>query len=399
MNEEKKHEYIYSTEELDSLIEKMNKGVNPIMTDQMALEVKLRLKELQNELFDDDEDELDDEDIKMHQEMLKNHLEKKKREATKDDIIIIELSAEQKAEIRKSVETSIVRKNPNSIYNIPDEELYSSEEKRIIYERLGKLKNCYYNQADFVNAVKIIAKAVDYSLSNDYPWLSREEAYKQFHEGKIKFTYCNMPKLFINYTSQVTDPEILKGVITGKVTIKTKEEDMFNKRKQKPKKDTIGVPMDYNIMTKSEYDNELNTYSQGQSTLLSSIFKRKSMFNRLSVPSTSYFIAGNNNQSKQEPLSFDWTKEGAGERYYNLINNIKPKSTDMIDFVNELNNKDLNRVLKTNMIDFLKGLKMSKQYESGYNPNNISNTLDVNPIAAQLEQDILQAIRQSNPNI
>ena len=142
--------------------------------------------------------------------MMKEHIAKKKREATKQDVLIISLSDEQKRKLRADMETSIVRSNPNIQYNIPDEKLYSSEELRIVRQKLSRIKNCYYNQIDYINAVSIVREAIDYSLRSDYPWMSREEAVKAFNSGEIKFSYCNMPKLFINYQTQITDPEIIK---------------------------------------------------------------------------------------------------------------------------------------------------------------------------------------------
>ena len=195
MNEEQK--YVTPIEELDKIIEQIDMGIEPMMTDQMSLEVKLRYKELQNELFD--EDDSNDVDVQRHREMMKEHIAKKKREATKQDVLIISLSDEQKRKLRADMETSIVRSNPNIQYNIPDEKLYSSEELRIVRQKLSRIKNCYYNQIDYINAVSIVREAIDYSLRSDYPWMSREEAVKAFNSGEIKFSYCNMPKLFINY--------------------------------------------------------------------------------------------------------------------------------------------------------------------------------------------------------
>ena len=79
MNEEQK--YVTPIEELDKIIEQIDMGIEPMMTDQMSLEVKLRYKELQNELFD--EDDSNDVDVQRHREMMKEHIAKKKREATK----------------------------------------------------------------------------------------------------------------------------------------------------------------------------------------------------------------------------------------------------------------------------------------------------------------------------
>lgn len=395
MSEENK--YVYPVEELDKIIDKMSKGITPMMNDQMELEVKLRYKELKDELFDSED--VDDVDVRAHQEMMKEHIERKKREAAKNDVVIIKLSDDQINEIRENMETSIVRKNPNSQYNIPDEELYTSEERKNIYKKLSKLKNCYYNQIDYTNAVKIIAEAIEFSLENDYPWLTKSEARKQFQEGKIKFTYCNLPKLYVNYSTQITDPDILKGVVSGEVTLKSKDEKPKRKHVSKDKE---AINFDYDVIGETEYKHMCSLHSQGYDTPISPMLKTKSsIFNRLSIPNNGLCISGltNNNNKEEEPILFDWEREGAGKAYYNMINNIRTTSSDIIDFVDKNNDRSLNRVVKTNTIEFLQSLKTVRTDGNGYNnsSDNISNSLKVNPEAVRIEQGILQAMRMNNP--
>lgn len=394
MSDENK--YVYPVEELDKIIDKMSKGITPMMNDQMELEVKLRYKELKDELFDSED--MDDADVRAHQEMMKEHIERKKREATKNDVVLIKLSDDQINEIRENMETSIVRKNPNSQYNIPDEELYTSEERKNIYKKLSKLKNCYYNQIDYTNAVKIIAEAIEFSLENDYPWLTKSEARKQFQEGKIKFSYCNLPKLYVNYSTQITDPDILKGVVSGEVTLKSKDEKPKRRHRTKDKE---AVNFDYNIIGETEYKRMCALHSQGYDTPISPMLKTKSsIFNRLSIPNNGLCISGlTSNNKEEEPILFDWEREGAGKEYYNMIHNIKTTPSDIIDFVDKNNDRSLNRVVKTNTISFLQSLKTVRTDGNGYNnsSDNISNSLKVNPEAARIEQGILQAMRMNNP--
>jgi len=397
MNEESK--YMYPVEELDKIIDKINRGISPMMNDQLALEVKLRYKELENELFDTEED-VDDEDVQAHQEMMKKHIEQNKRKATRRSSVVIKLTEDQMNEIRDNMETSIVRENPNSQYNIPDDELYSSEERRNIYKRLSKLKNCYYNQIDYTNAIKIISEAVEYSLTHDYPWLTKSEAYKQFKEGKIKFTYCNIPKLYINWSTQVTDPDILKGIVSGEVTLKSKDE----KPKRKPRSKE-SVLYDYNIIGDSECKRMEALHAQGYDTPISPMIKSKSsMFNRLSVPNSNMFVVGGgkNSNKEEEPELFDWTREGAGAEYFRKKHNIQTTSSDIIDFVNKQNDRMISNVIKNNTREFLHSMKTIQVTDKGYsyksNSNDISNSLKVNPEAARIEAGILQAMRMNNPD-
>jgi hypothetical protein len=395
MNEEQK--YVTPIEELDKIIEQIDMGIEPMMTDQMSLEVKLRYKELQNELFD--EDDSNDVDVQRHREMMKEHIAKKKREATKQDVLIISLSDEQKRKLRADMETSIVRSNPNIQYNIPDEKLYSSEELRIVRQKLSRIKNCYYNQIDYINAVSIVREAIDYSLRSDYPWMSREEAVKAFNSGEIKFSYCNMPKLFINYQTQITDPEILKGIVTGDVILKDKNDTAEFKSKKNEKCNPINA--EYNITGDTEYNEMLSLHKQGYDTPMSVVIKSKStVYNRYALPSSNRFAIGNNKDNiNDKSILFDWSKPGAGKDYYNFIHNKKYQVSEIIHDINDDNDGLLNNIVSTNAIQFLGSMTNDpNKYTNSYNDNNfISTSLHVNQEAAQVEHDILNAIRANNP--
>ena len=393
--EENNNKYVYPVEELDKIIDQMSKGITPMMSDQMQLEVKLRYKELQNELFDGDDEDIDTEDIKRHNEMMKQHLEEQRRKATKNDVVIIKLSEEQQKQIREDMEVSIVRPNPNSMYNLSDDELYSSEERKVIQQKLSRIKNCYYNQIDYVNAIKILKEAIEYSLANDYPWLSKEEAIKQFNEGKIKFTYCNIPKLYINYQTQITDKDVLKGIVTGEIELVDRDE---RPQKKKVNKDSEEVAYDYNIIGTADYENMLKMHVKGYDTPISTIIKAKStIYNRYSLPSSNRFSLNSNNKN-DEPMLFDWTQEDAGRKYFNLKHGKQYTVNDMIRDVNQDNDKALNNVLNINASEFMRSLKTVNNQQTGYSPAIISTSLQPNPEAVQIEQNILNAIRMNNPN-
>ena len=393
--EENNNKYVYPVEELDKIIDQMSKGITPMMSDQMQLEVKLRYKELQNELFDGDDEDIDTEDIKRHNEMMKQHLEEQRRKATKNDVVIIKLSEEQQKQIREDMEVSIVRPNPNSMYNLSDDELYSSEERKIIQQKLSRIKNCYYNQIDYVNAIKILKEAIEYSLANDYPWLSKEEAIKQFNEGKIKFTYCNIPKLYINYQTQITDKDVLKGIVTGEIELVDRDE---KPQKKKVNKDSEEVAYDYNIIGSADYENMLKMHVKGYDTPISTIIKAKStIYNRYSLPTNNRFSLNGNNKN-DEPMLFDWTQEDAGRKYFNLKHGKQYTVNDMIRDVNQDNDKALNNVLNINASEFMRSLKTVNNQQTGYSPAIISTSLQPNPEAVQIEQNILNAIRMNNPN-
>ena len=396
MSDEKKYKYIYPTDELDSIIKQIDQGITPMMNDQLQLEVKLRYKELREELFDEDENE--DEDIVRHRKMMSTHLEQKRREASRNDIIYIELSDEQRQKLREEMQVSMVRDDPNDVYHKSDEELYSSEEKRIIEQKLSRLKNCYYNQVDYVNAMNIIREAISFSLKNDYPWLSYDEAVEEFNKGNIKFTYCNLPKLYINYQTQITDRDILKGILTGKVTLKDKSEE--KPKKKKTNKNTETVSVDYNIIGENEFNHYARLHSMGYDTPVSTIIKSKStVYNRFSLPSTNRFsINNNNNKNDEDNLLFDWTQEGAGLKYFNNKYNKKYQVSDLMRDVNEDNDNMLSHVLNSNANNFLSSMKYVNNPNYDGRVELYSTSLEVDPKTVQIEQNILNAIRMSNAN-
>lgn len=386
--------YIYPVEELDNIIEQMAKGIMPMMDDTMQMEVELRFKELQNTLFDEDDDELDPTVQRKHREILDKHLKENKRKASRDDVIIMKISDEQKAEIRKNMSVSIVRPNPYSTYNKRDDVLYNDSERRAIYQRLAGLKNCYYNQTDYVNAIAIIKDAIEYSLANDYPWLTKEEAIKEFNAGRIKFNYCNIPKLYINHSTQITDPEILKGIVTGDITLKDKRDDDDNIRRNR-NKNYKPVAVDYTITSDEQYRQMIIAHKNGYDTPMSTAIRQKAtVYNRLAIPATNRFAKqpiGNNGL----PILVDWTQEGSGESYYNMINGKKTQTSDIVHFLNKENGDMLNNVVVHNMNDFLRSMKYNSQQTGGYDyvPNNPAPGLQYNAEAAKIEQDLLATIR------
>lgn len=392
--------YLYPVEELDKIIEQINTGIMPMMNDQLQKEVNLRFKEISGQLFDDD-DEID-EDVIEQKKAVQRAIEKKKREASKKDVLIIKLNDTQKNQLHEDMSSSYVRKDPNLVYNLKDEDLYSSEEKKIIDMKLARLKNCYYNQTDYVNAIKIIQDAIKYSLKNDYPWMSEEEALRAFNNGDIKFTWGNLPKLYVNYSTQITDKEILKGVVTGQVTLKDRNsEEVVSKKKDKVKSNPVEMP--YTITTNAMYEDMAKLHAKGYDTPMSLAFKSKStIYNRFSLPYNS-FMGINSDNNDKPVVDFDWEHEGAGEEYFNLVHGIKPSVNDIIRYVNDQNGKSLNNVLLQNAYKFMKSLKYQDGHsgglygDNGYARNDNGSSYVVNPHAVEVENNILKAIRMNNP--
>ena len=395
------YKYSYPVEELDKIIEQMMNGIQPMIDDVMQMEVELRWKERENAMFGtDDEEEIDPETLRKHNEIMKKAIENDKRKASRNDVIILTISDEKKKEIYDQMCESIVRPNPNDQYNIPDDELYQNKNREEVYTKLRGLKNCYYNQKDYTNAISIIKSAIELSLKEDYPWLSYEEAVKEFNAGRIKFKWCAIPKLYINHATQITDPNILKGVITGEIVLRNKSDDERPKIKRKPGKP---VAFPYEVTGDTQYHEMIQAHKMGYDTPMSTVIKFKnSVYSPTSVPFGNRFGSVKNNNNN-EPLLWDWTKEGSGEALYNQLNGRKTGPADIIRFVDSENDNMLNSVMSTNAQEFLRSMKTGSQQTDGYDytlPNfmqqNTSNT-QYNEEAAAVERDLLASISMNNP--
>jgi 5S rRNA maturation endonuclease (ribonuclease M5) len=401
--------YVYPVDELDKIIEQMMDGITPMIDDTMLAEVKLRWAERQKEEFGiEDEEELDPETMRQHNEIMKKKISDDRRKASRNDVIILTISDEQKAKIREEMSVSIVRPDPNDAYNIPNDQLCNTEARKQIYEKLKGIRNCYYNQTDYVNAFKIIQEAIDVSLGKygdgDYPWLTYEEALKEFNAGRIKFSWCTIPKLYINHSTQITDREILKGVITGDVVLRDKRDDEKPKIKKQPYKP---VALDYDVTGAEEYQRMLAAHNAGYDTPMSTVIRHKNtVYNPSAIPFGNRFARNNVLGDNNEPILYDWTKEGAGEEFFNLTRGRKPQSTDIIRFVDQQNDGMLNSVMTRNAQDFLKSMKVGSNISGGYDyslPNfaqpttTQANPNNYNEDAARVEAELLSSIRLNNP--
>ncbi len=392
--DENEYIYTYDKDELREILEKMSKGISVIMDDALKTDLEMYQMELESEIMDNEDDI---EEFKQnHAELMKRKLEQKKREATKKDVLVIELSPKEKEQLRKDMETSIVRPNPNLPYHKTDEELYGDEEKKEIFQKLDRLQKCYYNQPDYVNAVKIIMEAIQYSLKHDYPWMTYEEAVKEFNKGNIKFEYCQLPKLYLNWTTIIDDPATLKAIINGTATVITKDDESKKKKKKLP---VEAQRYEVAITGENEWNQMYAAHQRGMDTPISTVIKvANGTFSRFALPSNNWF-----HQSKMEekraPVEFDWMKDGAGSEYYDIIHGKQYTTGDLLDDLNAANNGNLNHSLQSDIDGFLNDLKYSSnqnQQQQMLYQSNMVKTKDAR--AVQMEQSILQAMKNANPN-
>ena len=412
-DKKKKYQYSFPTDELDRILEQMQSGIQMMLSDEMQIELDMRYREkfeeITGEEYRDDDDSESNINRLKHQKMMKEKIAKDRMKASTKDVIVINISDEKKKEIREQMMTSIVRPNPNDPYNTTDDDLFRDTANKEIMEKLKGIKNCYYNQRDYINALKIIHEAIEFSLGKtghgDYPWLSYPEAVKEYNAGKIKFSWCEIPKLIVNRVSPITDPEILKGVLTGDVVIlnRTEDDDEIKKLNKKKMANYKPINVDYDVTGETEYNQMQAAHKAGYDTPWSTGIKYKNTsYDPTALPFSSIF-SSNKIKQNNVPDLFDWEKDGAGNEYYNLMCGKKPSANDIAAVLNKDNNNQINPIITRNMNEFLYSMKHTNDNSGGYNydmPNFIQaaeNPNNFNADAAAIEKQLLASITMNNP--
>lgn len=412
-DKKKKYQYSFPTDELDRILEQMQSGIQMMLSDEMQIELDMRYREkfeeITGEEYRDDDDSESNINRLKHQKMMREKIAKDRMKASTKDVIFINISDEKKKEIREQMMTSIVRPNPNDPYNTTDDDLFRDTANKEIMEKLKGIKNCYYNQRDYINALKIIHEAIEFSLGKtghgDYPWLSYPEAVKEYNAGKIKFSWCEIPKLIVNRVSPITDPEILKGVLTGDVVIlnRTEDDDEIKKLNKKKMANYKPINVDYDVTGENEYNQMQAAHKAGYDTPWSTGIKYKNTsYDPTALPFSSIF-SSNKIKQNNVPDLFDWEKDGAGNEYYNLMCGKKPSANDIAAVLNKDNNNQINPIITRNMNEFLYSMKHTNDNSGGYNydmPNFIQaaeNPNNFNADAAAIEKQLLASITMNNP--
>lgn len=412
-DKKKKYQYSFPTDELDRILEQMQSGIQMMLSDEMQIELDMRYREkfeeITGEEYRDDDDSESNINRLKHQKMMREKIAKDRMKASTKDVIVINISDEKKKEIREQMMTSIVRPNPNDPYNTTDDDLFRDTANKEIMEKLKGIKNCYYNQRDYINALKIIHEAIEFSLGKtghgDYPWLSYPEAVKEYNAGKIKFSWCEIPKLIVNRVSPITDPEILKGVLTGDVVIlnRTEDDDEIKKLNKKKMANYKPINVDYDVTGENEYNQMQAAHKAGYDTPWSTGIKYKNTsYDPTALPFSSIF-SSNKIKQNNVPDLFDWEKDGAGNEYYNLMCGKKPSANDIAAVLNKDNNNQINPIITRNMNEFLYSMKHTNDNSGGYNydmPNFIQaaeNPNNFNADAAAIEKQLLASITMNNP--
>lgn len=397
--------YSYSTDELDDVLRKMEKGIMPLIPEDMMKEVELRRRELNLLRGDEDDEDVEEylSEVEKHKKLVK-YLNEQKHKATKREAYVYTMTPEQLKEIEEDMGTTFVRENPNSKYNRPSFDSEMSEEKRNILIKLSKLRNCYYNQKDYQEAIRTIQKAVEISLKDDYPWLSFEQALDKFKKGEIVYSFGSLPKIYLNYITPVTNPETAKKIASGEITLVDKNEER-KPRKKKAKKNYVQryVPS----VTNEEIDYERQVFESGRDTPFAPVFKGNiNAYGRFNMPNSGYFqddVDTLYQKEREDTIrSFDWTQPNAGEKYFNLVNNIDDSESvyEILKNIQNKGNVEFRSIIANNLTDFLNGLgKSDSTSDISYNTNTydyVKSILQPNQQALAIEEQLLENIRNSN---
>lgn len=392
-----KYEYAYPVEELDALIDKLNKGMRPAVPDEMLLEAKIRLKEIESELFDDD-DGSDAQDLRRQADMLKKKIEEERHKAHKNDIKVIKVGPKQKAKITQAVSTSLVRAHVSD-YNKTDDQLYGDEERKTICEKLSNIKSIIRDQGDYMRAMKAIAEAIEYSLKHDYPGMKKNEVVELWHRGEIKIN-IPIPKLFSDYVHEITDVETLRAIATGEMTMMSKSELDSEIIKKDYSKSNL-IDYDYDVISDDEYNTMVEMHRRGWDTPLSVIFNnRGKIYNQFALSSTNMFSNMYGKTEFKQPEGFDWFQDDAAEKYLEKKRGINPFDSDLISSIlNEKNGRKLSREFR-DKIRFGANIRVSTATNDGYvdvDPATSRRSIpEKDPRTLELEQSILRAIQDNN---
>jgi hypothetical protein len=390
---------MFPVEHLRDLIEKMDAGIEVAMTDLEKLECKKYLKMMENQLFDDDDEDgsyLSEAEEAKRQAILKRHLEEAKHKAHTEDVKWITLNETQKAQIKDDMSAAYVRPNPLTLYNKTDDQLYKCAEEKILSDKLNRIRNCYYDAEEWKAVMNVIMEGVEYELKSDkFSYLgSYESRLKAYKDGKIKLQ-INLPKLYLNRVTPETDPEVLRGIYNGDITV-VERSDIENVRHKSYKNSEL-ISLDVPAIGQQEYQYYVQMHRRGLQTPLSGAIKAKStIYNRYIDPKESdYNKPFGILDEHGVPIAFDWLSNSAQE-YYRRLHGLKPNVEDIVDNIQKANNGKINKTLLERLNMMIKtdarGISTEK-----VEPNWLSASVQVKPDVVKLEQDLMNAIQLTNP--
>ena len=386
-------------EHLQDLIDKMDRGVEIAMSDLEKMEVKKYIKMLSSQIFDDDDGDdtsLSPEEEARRAELLKRQMEEAKRKAHTEDVMTIKLTDAQRAELEAEMDVSFVRPNPMTAYNKTDDQLYRSKEEKALSDKLNKIRNCYYDADEWREVMNVIMEGVEFELKSDkFAYLgSFESRLAAFTAGQLKMQ-VQIPKLYLNRITPESDPEVLKGIYNGDITVVDRSQ--VDGIHHKSYKNSELIKMDVPVIGAQEHQYYVNMHRRGFQTPISGAIKAKStIYNRYIDNNKDYYGKPFGILDKNGvPIAYDWLKNGAQE-YYRLLHGLKPNMDDIVDNVQKANGGKINKVLSERLNLLMKTDPKGYSTEKP-KPNWISASVQVKPDVVKLEQELLNAIKVTNP--
>lgn len=378
-------------DQLDKFVKQIyQEGKSIMLPDNIRKEVDLRYQQWLHKDDDDDDDNSDFKQLlKAHEEAMAQ-IEEQHHRSHSRTIMVLDLTEEEQAKLRDDVSCSYVRQDPNSVYNLSDEDISDDAERREIYRRLATVNKVYYSQEDYMNAINTIRDAIDYSLRHDYPWMSYSEALRAFRAGKIRYTYAPVPVMMVDYRSQVTDPKMLAGIANGSIKLIDQDETIQKKKKKK----SVPVKMDYTVIQPKQHAAYVEMHNAGWNTPISTILRSCStIYSRYVMPQS---LTNGLAQSKP-PETFDWLQPNAGEAYYKLRHGETTNPiSEIVSTLQTANGKGvMNRVIGTSMADFVDAWKPKQQRTF----KTICTSFEQHDQAVQIEQNLMDLMRASNPQL
>ena len=373
--------YQNPVERLDEFIDKMARGIMPMVDEITMKEIELRMHELAMEVADDEDNEEEVERLKNDVKTIKEKARETTRKATRKDIIIFTLTEEQKAQLMEDVSSSYVRKEMSE-YNIPADKITEDSEKALLQKRVAKIRRCYYHADEWIAAMKTLLDVVEYE-SKSYPWMSKKEYYQAFWNGTIKLNVL-VPILFMDYHTPIKDPELLGSIFRGETIVeKTPEIDRSNRVKLK---DDVAVPMEVTIYTKAEIDAMKQLASAGYDTPVNMILKdtRKSIYDR-------FLPLSKNKKNTAKGQVVNLLREVKRAKKFNGVEMVPYTANDIVHIIHKHNPDKLNTTINTAMDRFLASLQSNKtvKIDTSFNANDVL----VNAEAAAKEAAIIANIK------
>ena len=399
-----KYQYQFNKDDLDEIINKISMGILPTgVPEEMMMEVRIREKEIRQELFDDDDDEsmITDEEIQKYQETMAKRVEESRHKAHKEDIKVIKIGPKARERLKKSVSAALVRPDVTD-YVKSDDELYSSEQERKLLEKMSRVKSRYQNPTDYRNAMNIIREFIDFKLKDENKNKSDQEIYEAYHAGQIKLN-IRLPKLFSDFVHEITDPQILSDIAEGKVEIKTKSE-VDDEMEIRDYSESPLMDEQPRIIGKAEYNQLVEDIANGDKNILTPINNSRRNVYKYSLPSTNRFGKNygkvNKTNDPQTIPTINYYDDEQVEEVINKINGFDPSSpNNIVEVLNKSNNRALSIHTRDSITQHKKGNAFTntmKQGDNPYAPRMISPTemqpIERDPRTIGLEQGIIGSI-------